>query len=308
MVSDYYGDTTRWFVGRVVSNIDPEKAGRLQVRIFGIHSDDVGVIPNDYLPWANVMMPATEGGTSGIGRIPQILPGALVFGVFLDGPNSQLPMVMGTVNNTETPSPTQRAFGPASTIVDTYPSNRVSMPGGIVVDQSVTAANNSADMVLKRNAAMKFFVDNFGNPVIAAGIVGNLEAESGLNTSAQGDLSIGGSYGIAQWYSKTDRFNGLQRYANAVNKPWTDYDVQLQYVAHEIIGGPYSSSGPHTCYNSLVKCTSFEGGPVPYNATWVITDKYENPANKTSKVYQREEYARNAYTQWMGQVPTTGAQ
>ena len=79
---------------------------------------------------------------------------------------------------------------------------------------------------------------------------------------------------------------------------------------HEIAGGPYAVRGPHNCYNALMTCTTFEGGVNPNSSTWVITDKYENPANKTSKVYQREVYSRNAYTQWMGQSPnnTTGAQ
>ena len=46
---DFYGDQTRWFVGSVVSLQDPFKVGRIQVRIQGIHSDDLVEIPDEKL-------------------------------------------------------------------------------------------------------------------------------------------------------------------------------------------------------------------------------------------------------------------
>ena len=37
----YYGDETRWFVGKVVqSHGDPEELGRIKVRIYGVHPDN----------------------------------------------------------------------------------------------------------------------------------------------------------------------------------------------------------------------------------------------------------------------------
>ena len=47
--NDYYGDTTRWFVGRVVSIDDPKQLGRIQVRIYGIHSTNTLDIPDEDL-------------------------------------------------------------------------------------------------------------------------------------------------------------------------------------------------------------------------------------------------------------------
>ena len=52
-------------------------------------------------------MPGTEGGTSGIGKIPQLQPGAFVFGLFMDGKTSQLPLVLGHLNQFEIPTLTQ---------------------------------------------------------------------------------------------------------------------------------------------------------------------------------------------------------
>jgi len=105
---DFYGDQTRWFTGVVKSLNDPLEVGRIQVRIHGIHSDSQIDIPDSKLPFAQVVAPITEGGTSGLGNPLGIQPGALVFGIFLDGPNSQLPLILGSLpnleGNTETPS------------------------------------------------------------------------------------------------------------------------------------------------------------------------------------------------------------
>ena len=64
---EYYGDETRWFIGRVISVNDPLKLGRVQVRIYGIHPESTGDVSTGDLPWASVSVPITEGGSSGIG-------------------------------------------------------------------------------------------------------------------------------------------------------------------------------------------------------------------------------------------------
>jgi len=91
---DFYGDQTRWFVGTVVDINDPLELGRIKVRIYGIHGDDI--VHND-LPWAQVIMPITQGGTKGFGNNLGIQYGAEAFGVFLDGQSSQMPLVLGSM-------------------------------------------------------------------------------------------------------------------------------------------------------------------------------------------------------------------
>ena len=100
---EHYGDNARWFIGVAINNLDPLQLGRVQVRIFGIHSRNNTEIPNYALPWATVLQPTTSGGTSGIGMMPQILPGAQVFGMFLDGKGSQIPCVVGVMPKIEIP-------------------------------------------------------------------------------------------------------------------------------------------------------------------------------------------------------------
>jgi hypothetical protein len=91
---DFYGDQTRWFFGEVVNvKDDPKKLGRVKVRVFGVYDD----IKDEDLPWAQIVVPVTTGVHEGKGQYLGILVGTQVFGMFLDGQNSQLPMVIGTV-------------------------------------------------------------------------------------------------------------------------------------------------------------------------------------------------------------------
>ena len=76
---EYYGDDFRWFVATVINSTPPFGfEGRVRIRVHGIHNPSTGEIGESDLPWAQVMIPLTEGGSSGHGRGPQVLPGALV--------------------------------------------------------------------------------------------------------------------------------------------------------------------------------------------------------------------------------------
>ena len=92
---EYYGDQTRWFLGTVVNNADdPLQIGRVRVRIFGLHD---GVEKDEDLPWAQIVIPTIYGVHEGTGQYLGMLVGTNVFGMFLDGPSSQLPLVVGTI-------------------------------------------------------------------------------------------------------------------------------------------------------------------------------------------------------------------
>lgn len=86
-------------------------------------------------------------------------------------------------------------------------------------------------------AAMQYFMSQEWTREQAAGIVGNLQAESGpnLNPNAIGENDVRPgvhSYGIAQW--NRGRWAGLQSFAQNKGKPWNDFQTQLEYVQHEL--------------------------------------------------------------------------
>ena len=88
----------RHFIGVVENRNDPEKLGRVQVRVYSLHSNQKDQIPVADLPWAMVLQPnnpATSGiGYSGTG----LVEGTWVFGVFLDTPDFQTPLVLGSLH------------------------------------------------------------------------------------------------------------------------------------------------------------------------------------------------------------------
>lgn len=95
---EYYGDQTRWFLGKVVDvENDPLQIGRVRVKIFGVYDE----IDDKDLPWAQIVVPTITGvhsyGDNPVGQYLGLLVGTHVFGMFLDGKDSQLPLVLGSL-------------------------------------------------------------------------------------------------------------------------------------------------------------------------------------------------------------------
>ena len=86
-----------WFIGVVEDNNDPDKLGRVKVRAYGHHTNDLSNIPLEYLPWATVMAPTNDTSMQGVGDFSTIKPGTWVVGFFLDAEEKQQPVVMGTL-------------------------------------------------------------------------------------------------------------------------------------------------------------------------------------------------------------------
>ena len=87
-----------WFNGVVEDRHDPFKIGRVRVRCLGVHTHDKEVLPTADLPWAQVILPVTSPGISGLGQSPSFLvEGSWVFGYFRDGKDCQEPCVIGSI-------------------------------------------------------------------------------------------------------------------------------------------------------------------------------------------------------------------
>ena len=227
--SEFYGDDVRWFIGEVKSINDPAGLGRVRVRIFGIHDANTADIKPTDLPWASVVLPVTQAGTSGKTQPTGIQIGAQVFGIFMDGKHSQVPLVIGSIphNSTErvkfdTKDPniiltdsTSELLGHLSgDIINEDMQNSLSELGvetsvGDSLTTEQAAALNAAesgsgdlDTLLIGNSrheqVFNFFKQLFqefdhSNPsVVAAGFVGNFMHEAGpqLNPSENEDTPL----------------------------------------------------------------------------------------------------------------------
>ena len=83
------------FVGVVEDRFDPEKLGRLRVRVLGVHTSNKNKIATADLPWASCVLPTTSAGISGLGQSPSfIVEGAWVWGYFRDGNGLMQEMVI----------------------------------------------------------------------------------------------------------------------------------------------------------------------------------------------------------------------
>lgn len=99
------------------------------------------------------------------------------------------------------------------------------------------------------------------NQAAIAGVEGNLEIESGFQSTAYN--SNEGAIGIAQW--EGGRRTALDSYAAAAGTSETDLTTQLNYLWAEL-SGPYSGvlssleSTPNTAAGATQAATTFQGG------------------------------------------------
>jgi len=293
--NNFYGDNFRWFIARVIDNMDPDRLGRVQVQIRGIHSTDQQEILQSSLPWASTVLPTTEGGTSGIGKIPKLLPGALVFGIFLDGKTSQLPLVIGHLNQEESPTLQQKRRGALNQNSPNLNLGANSGVDGAIIRNDIKNLDldDNYTIAQRRLGAMIFFTDNGYTPAQAAGIVGNLEGESNFNTTVVSTSENESSQGIAQWNPDVGRLQELKEFAaNRLSSDWRKFSVQLQFVKYELENYSYFQ-------NALLKnATKFTGGKDNKNATWIFLRYYENPLITPTLIKKREGFATTAYNQF----------
>jgi len=235
--SEYYGDQTRWFIATVVSSTPPAGyEGRVKIRIHGLHSESTLDIPEYALPWAQCVIPTTEGGVSGIGKMPKILPSALVFGMFMDGMSSQTPIVLGSLPKIEMPSEIQEQTLALVTnknvilaskirgLFDTFPLAKITS-GSKGAPNGQTAVKKAKEK--RKEYCLQFFLNVGYTFPQATGITENfflLEMISGF----RGSDEESGLFGIAEW--DDERLTNLKSFSNS----WKLFTTQLEFVEYEL--------------------------------------------------------------------------
>lgn len=290
----YYGDDFRWFIGIVVNNKDPLHLGRVKVRVFGLHTSNISQISTNDLPWAQVVIPSTEGGVSGIGRSGRIKNGAQVFGFFADGKSSQIPIVIGSIHTLEKSIRTAKTpDGKHSVPVGQLPTDPDTTPENLDQRNSNSEPNDYAGKDLiggsDTERAYNYFRSKGYSSEQAAGIVGNLLHESNMRftNNNPGDGADGSdSIGIAQWNDAYGRQTELlnwtasQGYDHITEggRVYPELGGQLAFVTYELDKYPYYGNG------SLRNATSVE------EATRIFEEQYERPS--PGSYNSRLDYAR----------------
>lgn len=179
---------------------------------------DAGAISNGDLPWTPVLLPTTASGTGGSGvNKHNLVVGSWVFGIFLDPDDMQLPLILGTISG----GPGASNQGPGSG----------AGAGGFANDGSNIPPT---DLEGKANVefAWKKLTSMGYTPAQAAGIIGNLMAESSTRLNPRSIGDGGRARGIAQWHP--DRWGPLMQYAKAKGgDPWS-VEIQLEYIKKEL--------------------------------------------------------------------------
>lgn len=324
--SAYWGDDPRFFIGKVVRKQDPKQMGRVQVRIFGIH-DNLDIEPQD-LPWAQTLLPVTSPGISGDGENAVLGQGAMVYGVFLDGKLSQIPLVLGSFVTIQNPSAIQETNPTLAGDITSSGGTYVSSPGSNPDATNISTSSNAVEIdkiagqMIGSDTAEKIFVSlcNKMDPTLACAFLGNMRAESGpgrgqdyndvynrpnsRNTRFQNrkfDIKGGPwsekvnendvglpAFGLCQW--RGDRWEKLMEYSESreVGLHWQSLQAQCQFVWHECIGSENTAWGYILSNKSDIA-----------NATYSVCRFYERPSFQFVR-YGTSEFGACPYSEYLG--------
>ena len=263
--SEFYGDNPRFFTGLVIDARPPEGEGLegyVRVRIHGVHSPSLKDVPESALPWAQVLIPTTEGGTSGLGSTPRIEAGALVFGFFMDGKYSQVPIVLGSLPHITTPTPIQQGFDPIqpdTTIDDVF---SIDLDG---VNNEDTGNINSATQSKRIEETLKSFLDEGFDLDTAMAITAKLDIASNMVTGEHPD----GSFGIDNFTD--ERLDQLKNFS----ADYQNFDTQVAFLRHEL--NTTRTDVKANLGNSLsskIKALGASDPDVVKKKTYELNDKY----------------------------------
>jgi hypothetical protein len=94
-----------WWFGVVEDREDPQKLGRVKVRIHDYHGTKIQT-PTADLQWAFIIMQPTSASYQKTGLSPNgLMVGSTVWGFFADGGEGQVPMVLGSLPGIEDKDP-----------------------------------------------------------------------------------------------------------------------------------------------------------------------------------------------------------
>lgn len=151
-------------------------------------------------------------------------------------------------------------------------------------DASVSAASIKASAA--KTKIWKFLKANGYSDAAAAGIMGNIQAESGFRPDAI-EASTGEGHGLCQW--SFGRKTNLFSYAAKKGKKWSDIDVQLDFLMTELNNGYRFFSSKE--FKKTTDCKW---------AADQFVRKFERPANVDATSLVRQANALAIYNLYKG--------
>jgi hypothetical protein len=152
-------------------NGDAANANENQSQTSTSAPDTPNIVVTGDLPWAVVLLPTTSSGVGGVGESKHHLQvGDWVFGFFADGDSCQQPVIVGTFPGG--PGGGNGSFGGNGSKDSSGNSN---LPAANIPQ------SEAQKVVYQKLRAIGF------NHIQTAGIMGNLQVESGFKVSAEGD-------------------------------------------------------------------------------------------------------------------------
>lgn len=232
---NYYGDNVRWFVGEVIDVSPPYGLeGRVRVRIHGVHNPSTREVKQNDLPWAQCVLPTTEGGVSGVGSVPKLEAGALVFGFFVDGKQSQVPIILGSLPKIEYPSAVQQSLAFQDLLERVDPDVEFYNKSISTINEDNPSLKNyttetiTAEVSAVREAtAVKFFLSN--NYTLKQSCA--LTAAISHSNPYYDTQFIGQTgKGLLQWPISSPRYARLKQF----NSQFDYFSVQLAFILYEL--------------------------------------------------------------------------
>ncbi|WP_433192489.1 phage tail tip lysozyme [Nocardia sp. CA-107356] len=124
--------------------------------------------------------------------------------------------------------------------------NRRNSTGPTGLGNSANAEPISGGQKAKASEIYKYLLSKGFTPEQAAGILGNMQVESGFDTGAYNPNE--GAIGLCQW--EGGRRANLEAFAAAQGKSVTDWHVQVDFMMHELQGGESNAYGHLKSANS----------------------------------------------------------
>lgn len=144
-------------------------------------------------------------------------------------------------------------------------------------------------------AVWTFFTGAGYSPQCTAGIMGNLQQESGMDPTRK-QSGGGPGRGIGQWTVSEGRFKGLESYAQSKGKQWTDLQCQLEWIDLEL-GGKDPTTATHI-KNKVGGLEQFKKLADIKKACLVFEESFERAGKPMME--NRYKYAEGFYAKFSG--------